>query len=285
MFTRYFQRLLRGVLFILIIGWAAAVSAGTRDPNTPDEKYVEFGKKFTCVTRLRVLVDCDKPDCPAKSKEHDQFGSAVIIRGNWLLTAAHVVHNSKRQVAIKADGQEYPLQHVIIHKDFADGNFGYHDLALGYSPKDFGLDFYCPLYADHDELGKAITIAGFGVTGTFQTGGKESDGQRRAGHNKVSGTEKSLFLCTPRAGRDRFPLEFMIAPGDSGGGAFIGSKLAGINSCLLAVDGKPDGTYTDESAFTRISIYADWIERQIEQHELALRAQATTGALLAEAAE
>lgn len=268
---------------MLILGWAAFAPAGTRDPNTPDEKYVEFGKSFACVARVKARVDCDKPDCPLR--EHDQYGSAVMIRSHWILTAAHVVHGTKRQTIVTAGGQEYPLTHVIIHKDFTDDNIGYHDLALGYSPKDFGLDFYCPLYADSDELNKAITIAGFGVTGTFHTGGQASDGQRRAGHNKITGTERGVLVCTPRAGRERFPLEFMIAPGDSGGGMFIGNKLAGINSFLMAADGKPDGTYGDESAFTRLSLYADWVARQIETHELALQARATTGALLAEAAD
>jgi hypothetical protein len=283
MFTRYEQRWVRGLLFILLTGWVSLAAGGTRDPDTPDEKYVEFGKSFPCVARLKARVDCDKPDCP--QREHDQYGSAVIIRGHWILTAAHVVADTKQQIVVTADGTEYPLQHVIVHGDFKDGNIGYHDLALGYSPKDFRLDFYCPLYTDHDELGKAITFAGFGVTGTFLTGGKTSDGQRRAGHNKIAGQERAVLVCTPRKGRERLPLEFMIAPGDSGGGMFIGNKLAGINSFLMAVDGKADGTYTDESAFTRLSVYADWVERQIAGYELALQARATTGSLLAEAAE
>ena len=70
----------------------------------------------------------------------------------------------------------------------------------------------------------------------------------------------------------------MISPGDSGGGMYIGNKLAGINSFLMAIDKVPDGTYGDDSAFTRVSLYVDWIESQIAQHELALQARATTGA-------
>jgi hypothetical protein len=69
----------------------------------------------------------------------------------------------------------------------------------------------------------------------------------------------------------------MIAQGDSGGGLFIGNKLAGINSFLMASDKQPDGTYGDESAFTRVSLYADWVESEIEKYELALQARATTG--------
>jgi len=67
----------------------------------------------------------------------------------------------------------------------------------------------------------------------------------------------------------------MLAPGDTGGGMFIGNALAGINSFVMAEDGNPDGTYTDESAFTRVSLYANWVESEIEKYEHALQARAT----------
>jgi hypothetical protein len=181
--------------------------------------------------------------------------------------------------AILREGRDkpFPLQTVIAHKDFQDDNFGFYDLALGYSPEDFKAEFYPELYRDSDELGKAITFSGYGLHGTFHTGCTSSDGHRRAGHNKIDGQERGVLVCSPTSGVGRFPLEFMIAPGDSGGGMFIGNKLAGINSFLMAKDKKPDGTYGDESGFTRISLYVNWVESQIKQYELALAAQATTG--------
>ena len=151
-------------------------------------------------------------------------------------------------------------------------------MALGYSAQNFEADFYPELYTDTDEVGKAATIAGYGFYGTFHSGAKFTDGKKRAGHNLLDSQERGVLLCSPSRGAQRFPLEFMIAPGDSGGGMFIGNKLAGINSFLIAIDKKPDGTYSDESAFTRVSLYVDWVESQIKQYELALTAQATTGA-------
>lgn len=278
MHTEKFIAFLRNLLPIFLILWPALSLAGTRDPNTPDERYVEFGKQFPCVALIKIIGQCDKPDCP--QKEHEQFGSAVIIRGNWVLTAAHVVSGGRDPVVINDAGDKFPIQHLIIHKDFDADTIGYHDLALGYTPKDFNLKFYCPLQRDDDELGKAVTIAGYGVSGTFKTGAKDYDGKKRAGHNKIDGKERAVLVCTPSRGSERFPLEFMITPGDSGGGMFIGNNLAGINSFLMAADKKPNGSYGDESAFTRISMYADWIESKIESYELALRAQATTGATL-----
>jgi hypothetical protein len=265
--------------FFLAIGSAGTLTGGTTDPNTPDSKYVEFGTQFPSVARFRAKTKCDKPEC--KLKEHEQFGSAVIISAHWILTAAHVVYDTSEPMILKDDGTEYALQTVIVHKDYQDDNIGFHDIALGYSPKDFGLKFYTPLYTGHDELGKAITIAGYGIYGTFSTGGKESDGKRRAGRNVIESSERAVLVCTPSSGMTRLPLEFMITPGDSGGGMFIGDKLAGINSFLMAVDKKPDGTYGDEAAFTRMSLYADWVAQQIEKYELAIQARSTTGAEVA----
>jgi hypothetical protein len=265
----FFVRLVRYVILVL---WGTAALAGTIDPDTPDEKYVEFGKQFPSVTQLRgIYKDSKDPE----AKAHYQYGSAVIIQPHWILTAAHMTTDTT-EITVLKDGVEYPLDTIIRHNDYTDGNIGFHDIALGYSPADFKLAGYTPLYTEHDELGKAVTIAGYGLHGTFLTGAKESDNRKRAGHNKVEGLERAVLVCIPDK-VNKFPLEFIITPGDSGGGLFIGNKLAGINSFLMAVDKKPDGTYTDESAYTRISLYANWVKSQIEQYELAQQARATEG--------
>jgi len=269
-----FARLLRFVIILLVASRVAL--AGTRDPGTPDEKYLEFGKQFPSVVRLRAKVKCSNPDCP--QKEHTQLGSAVVIRPHWVLTAAHVVNNTFEQTVITAEGKEYPVARMVRHKDYEENRVGWHDLALCYSPEDFKLEFYTPLYTDQDELGKAITIAGFGSHGTFTTGvTQDSDGKRRAGHNVIESSADAVLFCKPTAGKGRMPLEFLIAPGDSGGGMFIGNKLAGINSFLMHDDKTPNGNYADEAAFVRVSLYRDWVELQIQQQERELAAQATLG--------
>jgi hypothetical protein len=269
-----FARLLRFVIILLATSRFAA--AGTIDPDTPDARYLEFGQKFPNVVRLVAIVNCQNPKC--EHKQHPQAGSAVVIAPHWVLTAAHVVENTFDQKAVKDDGTEHKLTKIIPHRSYEAGRVGWHDLALCYTPDSFQLDFYPELYTDQDELGKGITIAGYGIHGTFATGGKEgSDGKRRAGQNIIDGTADAVLFCKPKAGSKRMPLEFLIAPGDSGGGMFIGNKLAGINSFLLHDDGKADGNYGDEAAFTRVSLYADWVATQIQLHELALAARATTG--------
>ena len=264
--------LLRTVLLIGLLFLALSAFGGTTDPNTPDSKYLEFGKQFPSVVRVRTLILSGTGEKPAVTL---QYGSGVIIGPHWLLTAGHVVKGQAAAFALKDDDSEHVLEKVILHKDYNEDQFGFHDLALCYSSKDFGLEFYTPLYKQLDEVGKPITIAGYGIHGTFNTGAKLSDGKKRAGHNRIDSSERSVLICTPSVA-NRFPLEFMIAQGDSGGGMFIGNELAGINSFLMAKDRKPDGTYGDESAFTRVSIYAEWIEEQMLLHELAIAGRLVT---------
>lgn len=263
------------------LGWLMVLSglalAGTRDPDTPDEKYVEFGKQFPFVLLIRSTSE------PPDEKYPYRYGSAVAIRPHWVLTAAHVLANSKDPLVVVRPDKRCALGPVFKHQEFVEDTLGFNDIALCYSSDDLGLKFYPPLYTEHDEVGKAVTIAGFGAYGTFVAGIKNAagdinvDGQRRAGHNKIDDAQHAVLLCTPSR-VNRLPLEFMIASGDSGGGLFIGNKLAGINSFLNHRDGTADGTYGDESAFTRVSLYADWVESQIQKHELTILGRVTTGA-------
>lgn len=256
---------------VLALAAYGNLSAGTIDPHTPDSRYVEFGKKFPFVRRIRtrvVLADKDPPVTVIWS------ASAVLIRPHWMLTAAHVVDGTTGSSIVPddKDAPECPLTYMLVHPEFVHDTHGHFDLALGYSPRDFGLEFYPELYTDSDELDKPVTLAGFGVHGTFVTGGKHYDNQRRAGSNKISGVERSILVCDPSK-ENKTALEFIITPGDSGGGLFIGNKLAGIHSFLMAVDKKPDGTYTDECAHTRISLYAAWIDAEIRKYEDARRVE------------
>lgn len=268
------------------LGWLMVLSglalAGTRDPDTPDEKYVEFGQKFPFVVRLRAMQTCTNPECPLD--EHEFPSSAVLIHEHWVLTAAHVLNGAWDPVIILDDKREFPLTHFVVHKDFDEGDYGHHDIAIGYSPKGFGQEFYPALYKERDEITKVITFSGFGLTGNFNTGCEEQTSEsiiRRAGQNKIDTTSPFALFCNPSTGGGKLPLEFMVAPGDSGGGMFIGNKLAGINSHLVNTDHKseraPTGIYGDESAFTRVSSYADWVESQIQRHELQVLGRLTTG--------
>jgi hypothetical protein len=241
---------MKNILYLLLILYSGLSFAGTIDPNTPSEKYLEYGKKFKCVARL----------C-GKDKNDNLFcASAVVFKPNWFLTAAHVVKDSKSCYITIEEQPKICVEKVYCHKEFNDNHFGYNDIALGYVKADLGLDFYPDLYDKDDEVGKICSISGYGITGTFATGAKLSDFNRRAGSNFVNHIDRHLLISTPSKRNQNFTqLEFLIASGDSGGALFIDGKVAGINSCVIAVDGKPDSTYTDEGGHTRVSQNLDWI--------------------------
>ena len=234
---------------------ASTAFGGTIDPNTPDSKYVEYGAKFNFVLKI----------CGKDIHQKMFCASAVAIKPKWIITAAHVVENSDTCFVTVKD-KKICVNKVIYHDKYNDNSFGQYDIALGETEEDLNLDFYPDFYTDNNEVGKVCSISGFGLTGSFNTGITFSDNKRRAGSNVIDSIHRHLLICTPSRS-NRTELEFIIGSGDSGGGLFIGNKLAGINSCVIASDRKPDSTYTDEAGHTRVSLYVDWINKTIEEEE------------------
>ncbi len=256
---RYLKITFLAALFFFFL--AGAVSSGTRDADTDDSKHVEFGKKFKAVVRFRAV----------NKKQETHYGSAVIIRPHWVLTAAHATADTTEPAVLTNDDADvYPLVRVVQHASFdPDINAQQHDIALGYSEKDFGLAFYIPLYKGSAEEGKIATLAGYGMGGTFASGRDFVDGKRRAGSNHIERARESILICSPSAKTDvkRTSLEFFIASGDSGGGLFIGNELAGIHSFVSAAGQSPKSKYGEESGHTRVSLYVDWVESEIKKYE------------------
>jgi secreted trypsin-like serine protease len=226
--------------------------AGTIDPNTPDERYIEYGSKFHSVVKL-CCFDGKGLSC----------GSAVVIAPNWIITAAHVVEGCHSWTVLIGD-EKYNINKMILHKEYKSDIFGYNDIALGYLEKPIELEYYPEIYNDNDEVGKTCSIAGLGFTGNFHTGIKKHDGHKRAGSNIIDKTERGVLICSPSKRQENITeLEYLICSGDSGGGLFIKNKLAGINSSVIGYDGKSDSTYGDESCHTRLSLHYQWIKTNI----------------------
>jgi hypothetical protein len=234
---------------------ANVAAAGTRDPETPDSKYVSYGEKFECIGKL----------CGKYKNGTNYCASAVAIKPRWIVTAAHVVQNSEICFVTIKD-KKILVKKINYPKEFEEGKFGHYDIAIGNCDEDMGLDFYPVLYENKDEVGKICSMSGYGITGTFHTGTKISDNKKRAGSNYIEHIDRDLLVCSASRRREKSftELEFIIGSGDSGGGLFIDGKLAGINSCVLASDKSPDSTYGDESGHTRISKYLDWINENIK---------------------
>jgi len=226
---------------------------GTISPSSSDEKHIEYGSKFNYV----LVISGEYETGPF-------FASSVAISPSWILTAAHVVDRSKK-CFIHYNDKKYETLNVIKHHGFSDNQFGLHDIALIQLAENLDLKFYPELYHNNDEEGKLCSISGFGLTGNFHTGVEKYDGKRRAGSNYIDKIDRNLLICSPSVEHKNTELEFLIGRGDSGGGLFIGNKLAGINSCVLADDKKTDSTYGDESGHTRISEHVEWIEKTIKE--------------------
>lgn len=242
------------ILCFILLSLLSYSNGGTIHPTSKDADHLAYGSQFDCVGTVCGIYEDNTFYC----------ASCVAIKPNWFLTAAHVVNKSKKSV-VTINDKSIPINTIFIHKDF-DTKFGQYDIALMYCADDIGLKFYPELYTKDDEVGKLCSIAGYGLVGTFTTGATKSDFKKRAGSNIIDNVIEDMLMCSP-SNKNRTALEFLIGSGDSGGGLFIDQKLAGINSCVLASDGKPDSTYSDESGHTRISKYIEWIKEIIDEKE------------------
>ena len=238
------------ILYIFICFSISLSHAGTIDPNISDQKYIKYADQFISVGKICGTYEDGTRFC----------ASAVAIDDHHVLTAAHVVKDSK-ECKFLINDKELCLTNVIYHKDF-ETKFGIADIAIGYSEESIELDTYPELYSETEEIGSSCSISGYGLTGTFKSGTKISDNKKRAGTNIVDSVYEELLICSPSVfgKKDHTHLEFLIGSGDSGGGLFIDGKLAGINSCVMAEGRSPNSVYGDESGHTRISSYINWIK-------------------------
>lgn len=242
------------ILFLILLILCSNLTAGTTHPSKKDEKYLEYGKQYKHVVEL---------NCRKAEGEQLYLASAVIISPNWALTAAHVVKDMNIAVIIK-NKKEYNINKIIWHKDFKEEVFGTNDIALLYTKDDFKMDFYLELYKQSDEIGSLAAIAGYGMTGDFNTGAIRYDGRIRAGTNEVERITENIIVCSASINNPSV-LEFLTASGDSGGGLFINGKLAGINSIVFSENkSKTNSIYGNYSGHTRISKYVDWIKEKME---------------------
>ena len=243
-------------LSVIFVSLFANTFGGTIDKNVPDEKYIEYGKKHECVVKLNGLFGEDNKPYNA---------SAVIIKPRIALTAAHVVRTAK-DCFITHNDKKNNILCAIMLSEYKEDSIGPYDLAICYLEKEVNLDYFPQLYQKDDEVGKICSIAGFGITGTFDKGMSKHDGKKRAGSNKIDGIISGMLVCSVNK-PPKTSLEFLICSGDSGGGLFIDQKLAGINSCIMTDYGNLNADFNEDSLHTRISLHVDWINTIVSKLE------------------
>lgn len=232
---------------------ACVLSAGTIDPSVDDAEYIRYGEEYKCVLPIMGILN---------DELNSNFrGSCVVIDEYHVLTAAHIVYSSVTQ-HILFDGKAYPCQIIAVHALYNPNKMGSYDIAIARLQQPIELDFYPALYTDKDEKDKVCGLAGYGFYGTFKTGYlmQNYDNKKRAGSNIIDGIEDNVLTYSVHKGT-KTSLEFLITPGDSGGGLFIDQKLAGIHSFIYATDKNANADYGDVGCSTRISDYAGWIQK------------------------
>jgi hypothetical protein len=229
------------------------VYAGTIDPSVDDDKYLKYGEEYKCVLPIMGILD--------DNLNSNFRGSCIVIDRYHILTAAHVVQNSITQHVLY-ENKAYPCLIVAIHAKFDMTKKASHDIAIARLQRAIDLEFYPSLYKKNDESGKVCGMAGYGFHGNFKTGYLVSnyDNKKRAGSNIIDGIEGDVLTYSITQ-KNKTSLEFLISPGDSGGGLFIDQKLAGIHSFIYNKNGKADGRYGNVGCSTRVSEYIDWINK------------------------
>jgi hypothetical protein len=262
--------------------------------NDPDEfLYVAYGNNYPSVGGFHANA--------AGTTTPGFFGSGTLLDATHVLTAAHVADDlPPTGLNFRIGGKDYRTSTVTPHPQYADTNTGsYADLAVVELTTPVINVAPAVMYAGALEVGQNVDLIGCGLGGTGSIGYQERTSAKRGGQNVIDGLgedttfgvifpttfpDKTLLYdfdkpggwLNPMGSDTLRPLEYHLAPGDSGGGWFIDvggeKKLVGVTSYGkdLGVpggvpygDGFYEGKYYEIGVGMRVSAYRTWIESHL----------------------
>lgn len=272
--------MVRGLLCLASLG-----QAGVRRDDVADSEFLNLAASalYQSVGKFTYSVGSGS-----------YIASGVLISPEWVLTAAHVTGGtnyagqgiSNMNFSLNTEGGvlSFAAAEWLTHPGWAttQGNLlaGY-DVGLVRLSSSVTAVQAATLYLQETLAIQAGTIVGYGATGTGLTGyGGGTSGTKRAGQNMIDAqgdgetiSSAILFVDFDRpgvpgesvtGGNVPLPLEYLSAPGDSGGGLFITQNsqtfLVGVTSFGWGyTDGVANSDYGDLAGFTSTTAYAGWI--------------------------
>lgn len=243
----------------------------------------------------------------------------LLFDGLAVLTAAHLFSlgetSANVQFETSAGTTSVSAGQVLLHPQY-NAEDASHDLALVWlsTPAPRTAPRY-NLYRDSDEIGQDFDLVGYGHPGTGSTGQDASAvGTRLHARNTFDADVSELKSVlgdtmgwTPdaqtqlladfddgNAAHDAFGLlmqrhdlglgldEGLIAPGDSGGPAFLNGLLAGIASYTSSlsygsaapdIDTSTNSSFGEVAAWQRMSSHQQWIDQSLRAHASQAPAQ------------
>lgn len=239
------------------------------------------------------------------------FGTGVLLYdGHAVLTAAHLFTHGSTAATVSFEtvaGTSTLTSSSVTVQPLYDPAQGNNDLALVWlsTPAPLQAERYT-LYRSTDELGQTMTMVGYGLNGTGASGEAAATNPpvRMKANNQFEadaallkkvlgqsiswsptlGTQLLADFDNGTTGHDALGLllnlpglglgstEGLIAPGDSGGPAFINGQVAGIASytaSLVYGAAKPDvdaalnSSYGELAAWQRVSSYQQWVDQSL----------------------